>query len=225
MGAPSHYPVRLVLFGAPGVGKGTQASALMGRFGVPHISTGDMLRAAIREGTPQGQQARDIVERGELVPDVLISEMIGERLRCEDVGTGFILDGFPRTVGQAEYLDRTLEGQGRRLDAVINLAVPEAVIAERLTGRRVCEACGTSFHLALRPPRLAGQCDVCGSELKQRADDSLYVIQGRLGVYARQTAPVLAYYGTRGVLREVDGVGTVEQVSERIEAVVARLSR
>ena len=153
MGLAASRTVRLVLFGAPGVGKGTQAATLQERVGVPHVSTGDMLRAAIRAGTPQGNRARAIVESGRLVPDELISEMIGVRLQSEDVAKGFILDGFPRTVGQAEYLDRALSDQGRALDAVINLEVPAAVVVDRLAGRRVCPACGASYHVRLKPPR------------------------------------------------------------------------
>jgi adenylate kinase len=198
---------RLVLFGAPGVGKGTQAVLLGARYKVPHVSTGDMLRAAIRAGTPEGLQARAIVGRGELVPDELISVMIGARLRADDVREGFILDGFPRTVGQAEYLDGALGERGLGLDQVVNILVPEEEIALRLTGRRVCGQCGTNFHVTLRPPRVSGVCDACGGALIQRPDDTLDVIQGRLKVYQKQTAPVLDYYRRHGVLAEVDGRG------------------
>jgi len=217
--------VRLALFGAPGVGKGTQAGILQERLDLPHISTGDMLRAAIREGTPEGQQARAIVERGELVPDALISDLIGARLAREDVQDGFILDGFPRTVGQAEYLDRTLEAGGRSLDAVINITVPESEIIERLGGRRVCPSCGASYHLRFHPSMVDGRCDACGGRLEQRADDASDVIRGRLEVYARQTAPVLDYYRRRGLLKDVNGVGRPEDVTGRIAALVAAPGR
>jgi adenylate kinase len=223
MGLAASRTVRLVLFGAPGVGKGTQAATLQERVGVPHVSTGDMLRAAIRAGTPQGNRARAIVESGRLVPDELISEMIGVRLQSEDVAKGFILDGFPRTVGQAEYLDRALSDQGRALDAVINLEVPAAVVVDRLAGRRVCPACGASYHVRLKPPRDEGRCDACGGTLGVRADDAAEVVQGRLEVYERQTAPVLEYYRGQGRLRNVDGIGTPEEVARRIDSVVASL--
>lgn len=217
--------VRLVFFGAPGVGKGTQAVVLQERLALPHVSTGDMLRAAIREGTPEGRQARAIVERGELVPDDLISALVGARLGREDVQEGFILDGYPRTVGQAEYLDGVLEGAGQTLDAVINIAVPESAIVERLGGRRVCPSCGASFHLRFQPPMVEDRCDACGERLERRADDADDVIRGRLEVYARQTAPVLDYYRRRGLLRDVDGVGRPEEVTGRIAALVAALGR
>jgi adenylate kinase len=223
MGPTTQRPVRLVLFGAPGVGKGTQAVALQERIGVPHVSTGEMLRAAIRDGTPQGQRARTIVESGRLVPDDLISEMIGVRLQSGDVAKGFILDGFPRTVGQAEYLDRSLRDQGRGLDAVINLDVPAMIVAERLAGRRVCAACGASYHIRHKPPRVDGSCDNCGAALGLRADDAEDVVRSRLEVYERQTAPVLEYYRGQGRLRDVDGIGTPEEVAKRIDLVVASL--
>jgi len=209
-------PVRLLLFGAPGVGKGTQAAALQARCRVPHLSTGDMLRAAIREGTPLGLQAKSVVERGGLVPDTLISAMMEERLQAEDVNGGFILDGFPRTMAQAESLDRVLAGRGIAIDRVINLAVPEEEIAERLTGRRSCARCGANFHVRFKPPRRDGVCDSCGGPLSQRADDALDVIQARLRVYGEQTAPLLDHYRRQGVLADVDGRGAQDEVTERI---------
>jgi adenylate kinase len=182
-----------------------------------------MLRAAIRAGSPQGEKARAIVESGRLVPDELISEMVGDRLQSEDVAKGFILDGFPRTVGQAEYLDGALRDQGKALDAVINLDVPVAVVVDRLAGRRVCPSCGASYHVRHKPPRVEGRCDNCGATLGVRADDASDVVRGRLEVYERQTAPVLEYYRRQGLLRDVDGIGTPEEVAERINRVVASL--
>lgn len=208
--------VRLVLFGAPGVGKGTQAQALQARCRAPHLSTGDMLRAAIREGTPLGLQAKSVVERGGLVPDTLISAMMAERLQAEDVSEGFILDGFPRTMAQADSLDRVLAGRGIALDRVVNLAVPEEAIAERLTGRRSCARCGANYHVRFKPPRKDGICDVCGGPLSQRADDALDVIQARLRVYGEQTAPLLEHYRRQGLLEDVDGQGDQHEVTERI---------
>jgi len=225
MAATSVRPVRLLMFGAPGVGKGTQAAVLSGRLGVPHLATGDMLRAAIRGGTPEGLQARAIVERGELVPDGLISALVGARLAQPDMQGGFILDGFPRTVGQAEYLDGALRASGRTVDAVVNITVPEREITARLGGRRVCPACGATFHEAFHPSRVGGVCDVCGGRLERRADDAEDVVRGRLEVYTRQTAPVLEHYRGAGVLFDVDGVGKPEEVTGRIEAVLRDLER
>ena len=217
MAAGSSKALRLVLFGPPGVGKGTQAGVLQTRLGVPHISTGDMLRAAIRDGSALGLQAREIVERGGLVPDALIGALIEERLRKPDVQAGFILDGFPRTVAQAELLDRVMRDLGAELDGVVNLAVPEAEIVERLAGRRVCVKCGAVFHVRFQPPRKAGTCDVCGAALSQRQDDRGEVVAGRLRVYGEQTEPVLAWYRTRGDLVDIDGRGEPAVVTGRIE--------
>lgn len=218
-------PLRLVLFGAPGVGKGTQAAALHLRWAVPHLSTGDMLRAAIRRRTPLGLQAQSIVDRGELVPDSLISALMGERLRAEDVEDGFILDGFPRTIAQAEYLDRTLADQGRSLDRVINLAVPEAEIIGRLSGRRACARCGANYHLRFKPPRIDGVCDACGGPLDRRADDAPEVVRARLRVYGEQTEPILEHYRRAGLLADVDGRGAQDEVTERIERVLRSSGR
>jgi adenylate kinase len=215
---PARGGIRLVLFGAPGVGKGTQAALLSGRFAVPHVSTGDMLRAAIREGTPLGLKARAVVERGELVPDELVSALVAERLGQEDVRAGFILDGYPRTVRQAEDLDRTLGD--RTIDRVVNLEVPAAEILERLAGRRGCASCGAVYHVRFQPPKAADRCDRCGASLQARPDDAPDVVQGRLRVYEAQTAPVLAFYRGRGLLADVDGRGRPEEITDRIEAAV-----
>ena len=216
MNGKSGGALRLVLFGPPGVGKGTQAAVLQERRRIPHVSTGDMLRAAIRTGTPVGLQAKAIVERGELVPDALISALVGERLEGDDVRCGFILDGFPRTVTQAEFLDRALLARGMVLDRVINLTLPEEDIIDRLTGRRVCVRCGANYHLQLKPPRVVEACDVCCGPLSQRKDDSQEVIRDRLRVYGDWTAPVLEHYRGRGLLIEVDGRGAPGEVAERI---------
>lgn len=225
MAAAGHRAVRLLMFGAPGVGKGTQATALSGRLAVPHLATGDMLRAAIRGGTPEGVKVRAIVERGELVPDGLISDLVGARLAQVDMQGGFILDGFPRTVGQAEYLDRTLQASGRSVDAVVNITVPEREIVARLGGRRVCPSCGATYHVEYQPSKTADVCDACGGRLERRADDAEEVVRGRLEVYTRQTAPVLEHYRAAGLLHEVDGVGRPDEVGARIEAVLAGLER
>jgi adenylate kinase len=215
--------LRLVLFGAPGVGKGTQAAAIMRRTGVVHISTGDLLRAAMREGTPLGRRARAVVERGGLVPDDLVGAMMRERLERADARDRFLLDGFPRTTAQADLLDAILAERGQRLDRVINLVVPEAEILDRLTGRRVCARCGATYHARHNRPRVEGTCDACGGELRRRPDDSEAAIAERLRQYQAQTAPLIARYREAGVLLTVDGLGTPEEVSGRIEAALAGL--
>jgi adenylate kinase len=176
-----------------------------------------MLRAAIRDRTRLGAEAQAIVERGELVPDTMISAMMGERLQAVDAANGFVLDGFPRTLGQAEFLDRTLADQGRSLDRVISLEVPEEEITERLAGRRACGRCGTNYHISFQAPRSAGICDTCGGTLVRRPDDAPEVIRARLRVYREQTEPILDHYRRRGLLAEVDGRGAPDDVTERIE--------
>lgn len=208
--------LRLVLFGAPGVGKGTQAIEIRRRSSIAHISTGDMLRTAIRERTPAGLKAQAIVERGELVPDDLVGDLIEERLGRPDTRAGFLLDGFPRTVVQAQRLDAILKRRGEVLDRVINLEVPEKEIVTRLTGRRTCGHCGKTYHVTFGPPRAEGICDDCGSGLAQRADDTEEAIAQRLKTYAAETAPLLERYEARGILLTVDGTGSPEEVYARI---------
>lgn len=225
MAEPARGTVRLVLFGAPGVGKGTQAQGLQRRFAAPHVSTGDMLRAAIREGTPLGRQARAVVERGELVPDALVSALVAERLGLDEVRDGFILDGYPRTVRQAADLDAALASRGAAIDVVVNLEVPAAEIVERLAGRRSCPSCGATYHVRFQPPKGGEACDRCGGALTQRLDDAADVVQGRLRVYEAQTAPVLEHYRGRGLLVDVDGRGTPDEVEARIVEAVERRRR
>ena len=219
MADPERGSIRLVLFGAPGVGKGTQAERLSRCYGVPHVSTGDMLRGAIREGTPLGLKARAVVERGELVPDELVSALVTDRLALEDVRAGFILDGYPRTVRQAEDLDRALGTRG--IDRVVNLEVPAAEIVERLAGRRNCASCGAVYHVRFHPPKATDWCDRCGGALAARPDDSPEVVQGRLRVYEAQTAPVLSFYRDRALLADVDGRGLPDEITDRIVRAVA----
>jgi adenylate kinase len=215
--------LRLVLFGPPGVGKGTQATALEKRTGIPHISTGDILRAAMKEGSPLGERVRAVVERGDLVPDDLVGALVEERLGRPEARRGFILDGFPRTLAQAERLDRILAGRGLALSAVVNLSVPEPEIIDRLTGRRVCASCGALYHVRYGPPRVEGVCDRCGGVLRGRSDDTREAITERLRVYYEQTAPLIARYQKAGVLLTVDGRGRPEEIMARIAAVVPAL--
>jgi adenylate kinase len=206
----------LILLGAPGAGKGTQAQRLAVRFGIPQISTGDMLRAARREGTPLGKKAEEYMTAGKLVPDEVVIGLVEERLQQPDAKPGFILDGFPRTIGQAEVLDAVLHKLGRAKLKVIDVQVPETVLIERLGGRLTCPKDGASYHIKLTPPKVPGVCDQCGGQLVQRADDKPEAIAQRLREYHEKTAPLVEYYQKRGVLKSIDGVGELEVVLDRI---------
>ena len=214
---------RLVLLGAPGVGKGTQAAEITRRIGLLHISTGDLLRAAIREGAPLGRQVAAIVERGELVPDALVGAVMEERLSRPDAADGFLLDGFPRTVAQADLLDGILATRGQELDRVISIEVAEPEILDRLTGRRSCGGCGAVFHVRYNRPAVEGICDRCGGPLRQRSDDTERVIAERLRAYREQTAPLILRYQKAGLLLTVDGRGRPAEVFDRIAAAVPGL--
>jgi adenylate kinase len=187
-------------------------------FTIPHISTGDLLRQAVREETALGQQARTYMDKGELVPDELVTAMVAERLQHADCASGFLLDGFPRTIVQADALASELAGAGKRLDGVVSIMVPRADLVERLSGRRVCRECGTMYHERFDPPKRAGMCDKCQGVLYQRSDDNAETVSARLVVYERATAPLLSYYRDRALLHEVDGHGTPEEVCQRITA-------
>jgi adenylate kinase len=212
--------MRIILLGPPGSGKGTQASALEARESIPHIASGDLLRANVRDHTELGRRAKPYMDGGELVPDDLILDMMAERLSEPDARQGYVLDGFPRTVAQAEALAERLERLGAQLDAVVYLNVPEAEILRRLSGRRTCPSCNAIYHVDTMPPRRAGVCDKCGAALIQRDDERPEVVRNRLEVYAEQTQPLLDYYRQRGLLREIDGMIGVENILREIGAIV-----
>ncbi len=214
--------MRIVLLGGPGSGKGTQAKKLTDTLGVPQISTGDIFRAAVKEGTPMGLKAKGYMDRGELVPDDVVIGVVEERLTKPDLDKGYMLDGFPRTVGQAQALDKILAGQSKGIDHVILVDVPDEELVKRLSGRRTCKnsECGRMYHVMFNPPKKEGTCDVCGSELYQRADDSEATIRERLGVYNSQTAPLVDYYDQKGLLRKVEGVGPIDEIFASIQKVL-----
>ncbi len=206
----------LILLGAPGAGKGTQAQKLAVRFGIPQISTGDMLRAARREGTPLGKKAEEYMNKGALVPDEVVIGLVEERLQKADAKAGFILDGFPRTIPQAEALDGVLAKLGRAKIKVVDVQVPEATLIERLGGRLSCPKDGASYHVKFTPPKADNVCDTCGTALITRADDKPEAIAQRLREYHDKTAPLAGYYKTSGVLKSIDGVGELEVVLDRL---------
>jgi adenylate kinase len=213
--------MNLILLGPPGAGKGTQAKRLQETHGLVQLATGDMVRAAIASGSEIGQQVKAIYDAGRLVPDDIIIAMIAERITSPDSARGFILDGFPRTVPQAEALDRMLAERGRKLDHVILMEVDEAALIERIVGRFTCPVCGASYHERYNRPRVAGKCDNCGSsDLVHRADDRPEAVATRLEAYRNQTAPILPYYRARGILRSVDGMASIDEVTRQIEAVL-----
>ena len=207
---------RVVLLGPPGAGKGTQAKLLEQEFGAVQISTGDILRKAVADQTPLGTQAGDYIKRGALVPDDVIIKLIAERLQHKDCAKGFVLDGFPRTIPQAESLDAILKTLGLSLNCVLSVQVPREVIIERLAGRRTCKQCGALSHMVFDPPKKVGVCDRCGGELFQRDDDREETIANRLSVYEAQTAPLMDHYRRQGALREIDGIGSIPEIRSRI---------
>jgi adenylate kinase len=212
--------MRVVFLGPPGAGKGTQSRQLADERGAAHVATGDMLREAVAQGTPLGREAKRHMDAGGLVPDDVVIGLVAERLGQPDAVNGFVLDGFPRTAAQAEALDRMLGGRGLALDRVIFLDVSRAELLRRLTGRRVCRNCGANYHVVSAPPRTPGRCDSCGGALYQREDDAEAAVAHRLDVYERQTAPLLAYYRTRGQLASVSGEGAVDEVAAAITRAV-----
>ncbi len=209
--------MNLVFLGPPGVGKGTQARRLSEEYGWPQIATGDILREAVAQQTPLGLRAKEYMDRGDLVPDEVVVGIVKERLAESDAKDGFILDGFPRTVNQAQELEAELSSLGSGVDAVVYFKVSEKEIIRRLTGRRICKSCGALYHLVYNPPQIEGKCDKCGGELYQRSDDSEETVRRRMEVYIAQTAPLISYYRSRGILWEVNGEQSPEKVYRQLK--------
>jgi len=214
--------VDLILFGPPGAGKGTQAQFLVETYGVPQVSTGDMLRAAVKAGTPLGLKAQEIMARGGLVSDDIVLGIVAERLAQDDCLSGFVLDGFPRTIPQADALDGILKQAGRAIDHVVSLEVDSEEIVKRLSGRRSCPSCGKGYHVVFDASVKAGVCDVCGTGLVQRADDQEDTVRNRLLVYEQQTAPLKAYYQSKQVLCSIPGIGPIAEIQQRIAAALEK---
>ncbi|WP_108671997.1 adenylate kinase [Peribacillus acanthi] len=217
--------MNLVLMGLPGAGKGTQAEKIVEKYNIPHISTGDMFRAAIKDGTELGLQAKSFMDQGALVPDEVTIGIVRERLAKPDCNNGFLLDGFPRTVAQAEALENMLSGLERPIDFVIHVDVDQSILMERLTGRRICKDCGATYHLVFNPPAKDGVCDRCGGELYQRADDNEETVQNRLDVNMKQTQPLLSFYEEKGYLRKINGQQDIDIVFADIEELLGGLRK
>lgn len=218
--------MRLILLGPPGAGKGTQAAWLRDSYGIPQLSTGEMLRAAVAKGTEIGRQAKVVMESGRLVSDEIINDIVAERIDEADCRPGFVLDGFPRTLAQAEALDAMLATRGLQLDGVIEIRVDQAALIERISGRFACAKCGQGYHDSFKPTKLPGVCDVCGStDFVRRKDDNADTVKARLEAYAAQTAPLLPYYAAKGLVRPVDGMATIGEVTEAIRRALAPSAR
>ena len=208
--------MKIIMLGAPGAGKGTQAKMIAEKFNIPHISTGDIFRANIKNGTELGKKAKEYMDKGQLVPDELTVEILLDRVAAEDCKNGYVLDGFPRTIPQADVLDKELTKLGDKVDFAINVDVPDENIVRRMSGRRACLKCGATYHIEHIPPKQEGICDKCGSELVQRQDDKPETVQNRLSVYHEQTQPLIDYYEKKGILKTVDGTQDMQDVFNAI---------
>ncbi len=212
--------MKIIMLGAPGAGKGTQAKQISSKYDIPHISTGDIFRANIKNGTELGKKAKEFMDKGALVPDELTCDLVMDRIKQDDCKNGFVLDGFPRTIPQAEALTAALEKIGEKMDFAINVDVPDENIVNRMSGRRACLECGATYHIVSIPPKKEGICDNCGSELVLRDDDKPETVQKRLDVYHEQTQPLIDYYDKQGILKTVDGTVPMEQVFADITAIL-----
>ncbi len=215
--------MNIILMGLPGAGKGTQASEIVKKFPIPHISTGDMFRKAIKDETDLGKEAKSYMDRGELVPDEVTVGIVKVRISEDDAKKGFLLDGFPRTIEQAEALNNIMSELDRNIDAVINIEVPEEELMNRLTGRRICEKCGTTYHLVFNPPKVDGVCDIDGGKLYQRKDDNPETVSNRLSVNVKQSKPILEYYDEKGVLKNIDGAKDIDEVTKDVIDILDQL--
>ncbi len=212
--------MNIILLGPPGAGKGTQAKRLIDKYGIPQISTGDMLRAALKEGTPLGLEAKKYMDQGALVPDSVVIGLVKERIQKQDCANGYMLDGFPRNVSQAEALDSMLSELSQKIDDVVCIEVPSEELLGRLTGRRTCRGCGAGYHVKFDPPSKEAVCDKCGAELYQRDDDNEATVSSRLRVYDDQTKPLIDYYSKQNKLRPVNGVGGMDEIFGRITTIL-----
>ena len=212
--------MKIIMLGAPGAGKGTQAAQIAKKYGIPHISTGDIFRANLKEGTPLGLKAKEYMDQGLLVPDDLTCDLVVDRITHEDAKCGYVLDGFPRTIPQAEALTRALGERGEQIDFALDIEVPDSYITERMSGRRACSKCGAGYHVSFHRPQEEGVCDLCGGGLVQRDDDKPETVEKRLAVYHEQTKPLIDYYAAAGVLKEIDGTQKIDKVFSDITEVL-----
>ena len=212
--------MKIIMLGAPGAGKGTQAKQIADHYSIPHISTGDIFRANIKEGTELGKKAKEYMDKGALVPDELTCDLVMDRISQDDCKNGFVLDGFPRTIPQAEALEKALEAAGQKMDYAIDVDVPDENIIGRMSGRRACLNCGATYHIVSIPPKQEGICDKCGEKLVQRDDDKEETVKNRLNVYHEQTQPLIQFYQERDILRSVDGTRPMDEVFSAIQAIL-----